>query len=385
MNSFKRRIPVAPDSTSSVTTRTRAARAAAVAAPTAANVDAAAPPAADAGAGLTNHTAAPQQRLAGATTRSRAAAGGSSSISAAAARSVGGGSRRSSSQDAAAAAAAAGAAGDKGSRGGSSSKQAVKTLSCGICLDDVSSSSMYRLGCRHSFCRACLAAYLKARLQDNQLPAACPSAGCRRPVSQAEAAALLAGTPRLRNKFLQVALRPMSQGDAAALLAGTPRLRNKFLQATKEASAIARGTAIYCPRSSCSELVKVTRLTPAAARGLSAAQAAAKQQQLARVQCSHCSHECCTSCRCAWHAGLSCASYQALPASEKGEADLALFQLGSSQHWRRCPTCRAMVERIEGCNYMMCRCGEPFCYACGAPINTCYNSGCAAAAAAVDD
>lgn len=29
------------------------------------------------------------------------------------------------------------------------------------------------------------------------------------------------------------------------------------------------------------------------------------------------------SCRCAWHAGLSCASYQALPASEKGEADLA--------------------------------------------------------------
>ncbi|WIA08055.1 hypothetical protein OEZ85_007521 [Tetradesmus obliquus] len=260
---------------------------------------------------------------------------------------------------------------------------------------------MYRLGCRHSFCRACLAAYLKARLQDNQLPAACPSAGCRRPVSQAEAAALLAGTPRLCSKFLQVGeqvagfllkliisagcMRPVSQAEAAALLAGTPRLRNKFLQATREASAIARGTAIYCPHSSCSKLVKVTRLTPAAARGLSAAQAAAKQQQLARVQCSHCSHECCTSCRCAWHAGLSCGAYQALPASERGEADLALFQLGSSQHWRRCPTCRAMVERIEGCNYMMCRCGEPFCYACGAPINTCYNSDCAAAAAAVYD
>ncbi|WIA28119.1 hypothetical protein OEZ86_010695 [Tetradesmus obliquus] len=294
---------------------------------------------------------------------------------------------------------------------------------------------MYRLGCRHSFCRACLAAYLKARLQDNQLPAACPSAGCRRPVSQVKAAALLAGTPRLcskflqaeaaallagtpcvRNMFLQVAgfllkliisagcMRPVSQAEAAALLAGTPRLRNKFLQedavallagtprlrnkflqATREASAIARGTAIYCPHSSCSKLVKVTRLTPAAARGLSAAQAAAKQQQLARVQCSHCSHECCTSCRCAWHAGLSCGAFQALPASERGEADLALFQLGSSQHWRRCPTCRAMVERIEGCNYMMCRCGEPFCYACGAPINTCYNSDCAAAAAAVYD
>jgi hypothetical protein len=64
-------------------------------------------------------------------------------------------------------------------------------------------------GCRHSFCKPCLAAYLKARLQDKQLPAACPSAGCKRAVSQGDAALLLAGNPRLRNKFIEVSAHCM--------------------------------------------------------------------------------------------------------------------------------------------------------------------------------
>jgi hypothetical protein len=59
-------------------------------------------------------------------------------------------------------------------------------------------------GCSHRFCKGCLASYLKSRLQDKQLPAACPSAGCRRPVSQGDAALLLAGNPRLCNKFIEV-------------------------------------------------------------------------------------------------------------------------------------------------------------------------------------
>jgi hypothetical protein len=79
---------------------------------------------------------------------------------------------------------------------------------------------------------------------------ACLSAGCRRPVSQGDAVLLLAGSPHLRNKFIVVSLqllphifcafhsmvclvcdawaacrsarcrRPVSQGNAALLLAG---------------------------------------------------------------------------------------------------------------------------------------------------------------------
>jgi hypothetical protein len=33
--------------------------------------------------------------------------------------------------------------------------------------------------------------------------------------------------------------------------------------------------------------------------------------------------------------------------------------------WKRCPSCRHVVERSHGCNHMKCRCGCHFCYACG--------------------
>jgi hypothetical protein len=141
------RITGTASSSPTVTTRARAARTAASAASTAtaaANTEApattktpAAAAAAAAAAGLASGAEhqQQQQRPTGATTRSRAAVFGISSIPAAAALSADSGS---SSPDAAKA--------GVGSSKGSSSKQAAKTVICGICLDDVSSSSMYRLG-----------------------------------------------------------------------------------------------------------------------------------------------------------------------------------------------------------------------------------------------
>ena len=32
---------------------------------------------------------------------------------------------------------------------------------------------------------------------------------------------------------------------------------------------------------------------------------------------------------------------------------------------RRCPHCRTPMQKNEGCNHIMCRCGSDFCYACG--------------------
>jgi hypothetical protein len=65
--------------------------------------------------------------------------------------------------------------------------------------------------------------------------------------------------------------------------------------------------------------------------------------------------------------GYTCAAFQALPPELRSADDAALLRLARSSKWRRCPAtgCGFMVEREHGCNYMVCRCGAKFCYACG--------------------
>lgn len=64
--------------------------------------------------------------------------------------------------------------------------------------------------------------------------------------------------------------------------------------------------------------------------------------------------------------GYTCDEFQALPPELHSAEDAALMLLAKQGHWKRCPSCRHMVERLTGCNHMVCRCGNAFCYACGA-------------------
>ena len=42
-----------------------------------------------------------------------------------------------------------------------------------------------------------------------------------------------------------------------------------------------------------------------------------------------------------------------------------------SQGWQRCPGCKNLVERSQGCRHMTCRCGTHFCYACAQKRSEC--------------
>ena len=44
--------------------------------------------------------------------------------------------------------------------------------------------------------------------------------------------------------------------------------------------------------------------------------------------------------------------------------DQPVFDLAKRSGWARCPHCKRMVERTDGCNHMTCRCGGQFCYRC---------------------
>ncbi|PQE08104.1 ibr domain-containing protein [Rutstroemia sp. NJR-2017a BVV2] len=61
-------------------------------------------------------------------------------------------------------------------------------------------------------------------------------------------------------------------------------------------------------------------------------------------------------CLAAWHGRDDCPN-------EVGLQDA--LALAESQGWKRCPKCRAMVSRKDGCRVIHCRCGCHFCYLCG--------------------
>lgn len=79
------------------------------------------------------------------------------------------------------------------------------------------------------------------------------------------------------------------------------------------------------------------------------------------LMCPSCQTQTCGHCLKAAHSTMDCVS----------EADEAALALAKTRGWARCPGCQHIVERIDGCPHMSCRCNQEFCYSCGAAWRTC--------------
>lgn len=75
-----------------------------------------------------------------------------------------------------------------------------------------------------------------------------------------------------------------------------------------------------------------------------------------RVTCPWCGDQTCARCRAAWHEGLSC---------DAARGKSLVMRLGDVNKWVRCPRCGHLVERVDGCDHIVCVCGGDFCYRCG--------------------
>jgi hypothetical protein len=86
------------------------------------------------------------------------------------------------------------------------------------------------------------------------------------------------------------------------------------------------------------------------------------------MTCHHCHKRTCAHHRCTWHAGRSCAEYDA---DAQRSDEVALLQYLEREGTVRCPKCNHGIEKRSGCDHMTCRkqasgCGAEFCYRCGA-------------------
>ena len=41
------------------------------------------------------------------------------------------------------------------------------------------------------------------------------------------------------------------------------------------------------------------------------------------------------------------------------------MKVAQQSKWQRCPKCKIYVERVSGCTFIGCRCGNSLCYLCG--------------------
>ena len=98
--------------------------------------------------------------------------------------------------------------------------------------------------------------------------------------------------------------------------------------------------ALYCSKSGCSAFIP-----PANIHGDNG-------------NCKICRRLTCCHCRSKAHPGKLC--------TQDKETE-TVKELAAKQGWQRCPSsnCQHLIERVQGCLHMTCKCGTEFCYNCG--------------------
>ncbi|WOL19838.1 E3 ubiquitin-protein ligase [Canna indica] len=194
---------------------------------------------------------------------------------------------------------------------------------CNICMESKPPNQFTETKfCSHKFCQSCIDLYVSSKLDENSATIGCPEPGCK------------GAFDPLSLQFIL----PRSTFERWCGILCQSMIKAKF----------------YCPYSECSALLE----------------AGEEEEEVITVsKCPHCNRLFCAQCRVPWHHGRECREVQQLREDEKVKEDLLLLELASKLRWQRCPKCRITVERIDGCKFMRCRCGDCFCYTCASPMS----------------
>jgi len=219
---------------------------------------------------------------------------------------------------------------------------------CQICFENTPAKFMgyggVQDGCGHSalFCSVCLNQYATERLDAGAVSTeglSCPASGCDRALPLACTANVLS---KEQNSKLQCLRRN-------AIISADPNLR-------------------WCPQPNCETVIDTSKLNRSCFSDLSTCFAStvglfAPVVIAPSAQCPKCTKLICLHCGAEWHEGRC-----------EDAADKKLSELVEKMGWKRCPFCKKVVERTEGCNEMRCHhlgCGKTFCYGCATSPCSC--------------
>ncbi|CAJ2663281.1 unnamed protein product [Trifolium pratense] len=206
---------------------------------------------------------------------------------------------------------------------GESSSSRLKQSYCAICMEAKHVQEMFKnRKCTHSFCKDCVASYLVVKIQENIAKIKCPQPKCK------------------------VILEPQH------CISIIPKdMFERWENATIE-NLVLGSQKFYCPFKDCSAMLVNDG-----------------KKVVTASECPICHRLFCAQCKVSWHAGVNCKEFRSLEVGERGAEDLMVMELAKNNNWKRCPNCSFYVERNKGCNRILCRCGNYFCYGCGSDWN----------------
>eukprot|EP00529_Nitzschia_sp_RCC80_P009529 CAMPEP_0113460356 /NCGR_PEP_ID=MMETSP0014_2-20120614/10942_1 /TAXON_ID=2857 /ORGANISM="Nitzschia sp." /LENGTH=765 /DNA_ID=CAMNT_0000352001 /DNA_START=86 /DNA_END=2380 /DNA_ORIENTATION=+ /assembly_acc=CAM_ASM_000159 len=228
---------------------------------------------------------------------------------------------------------------------------------CPICMDDLPTrDDLLAMACGHAFCKDCWRGYVEQMLRETpqtSMSTTCPAQDC----------------PSLVNRtFIQMV-------DPSFV----PKFDQRQLASFVEGN---QGTIRWCPGldCDCAVLLPPQNFFPNEGGG--------RDDRRKNVFCESCQTAFCFQCGLAPHlqdceqevqpenegdvaAELQAAANAAAAAAADAAADAmrreATHQLGNTRDdklRKHCPKCNVLVEKIGGCNRMICQCKHPFCWLC---------------------
>ncbi|KAF9447650.1 hypothetical protein P691DRAFT_802133 [Macrolepiota fuliginosa MF-IS2] len=183
---------------------------------------------------------------------------------------------------------------------------------CLVCGDSLLPQEGLGAPCGHLYCKGCIVDLVTAYCKDDSLhPLRC----CTTPIPSSEIEQILVGASEL----------------------------NLFREKEEEYNT-PFSNRVYCPRRECNQFIKL------------ATKPTSVSTTTVLTRCPACTTLVCLLCKERAHPGERC---------EDGKNTIRLQELAKEKGWQTCSNCHRIVEKIDGCLHMICRCGHEFCYRCG--------------------